>query len=262
MTCERAQELFADYLAGSGQAAAKLEPHLAECAECRAESQRLQSAWIELGQLSDDEPGPAVRRRFYEMLDQARASERKKEPFWSGLLHRPVFAFGMAAACLIAGLTVGFFVAQNANKPQEMALLRNEVGTLRQLITVSLLQNQSASDRLRGVDFSGRLEQPDQEVMNALIQALNFDPNVNVRLAAADALERFAKQQNIRSELREALGRQESPIVQMALINLLVGLKDREAAPMLQKLAQEPKLPEVVRVRARQGLGQLQLSSN
>ena len=55
---------------------------------------------------------------------------------------------------------------------------------MRQLVTLSLLQQQSAGDRLQGVNWSYRVEQPDTAVLAALLTTVNHDPNVNVRLAA------------------------------------------------------------------------------
>ena len=50
------------------------------------------------------------------------------------------------------------------------------------------MQQQSASDRLRGVNYAYRVEQSDPEVLGALLTTVNHDPSVNVRLAAVDAV--------------------------------------------------------------------------
>src|SRR5260370_32118610 len=74
----------------------------------------------------------------------------------------------------------------------QVAQLRNEVNSMKQLVTLSLLQQQNASDRLRGVTWSYRVEQSDSEVLGALLTTINHDPTVNVRLAAVDAIKTFA----------------------------------------------------------------------
>ena len=84
------------------------------------------------------------------------------------------------------------------------------------------------------------------------------DPNVNVRLAAIDALRQFGGQPVVRSGVVEALGRQDSPMVQVALIDLVVDLKEKESVDTLRKLIQNEKLNEAVRTRAQKGLQELE----
>ena len=77
--------------------------------------------------------------------------------------------------------------------PDELVAMRGELRDLREMVTLSLMQQQSASDRLKGVSWSGQIDCPGSEVVAALLDALMHDPNVNVRLATIDALERFAR---------------------------------------------------------------------
>ena len=59
---------------------------------------------------------------------------------------------------------------------------------MRQMVALSLMQEQSASERLRGVSWAMPRAVDDTEVLSALLTTVNQDPNVNVRLAAVDAL--------------------------------------------------------------------------
>ena len=128
---------------------------------------------------------------------------------------------------------------------------------MRQLVTLSLLQQQSATDRLRGVDWAYRLDQNDAEVLDALFHTLNQDSNVNVRLSAVDALQRFTTAQ-VRGELREALPQQTSPLVQIALIDSLAEARDRESRGVLEQLRQRPDVDPSVKTRIERALGRLQ----
>jgi hypothetical protein len=62
---------------------------------------------------------------------------------------------------------------------------------MRELVALTAGQ-QSASERLRGVSWANQVESSDGQVLAALLDSVNHDPNVNVRLAAADALRTFA----------------------------------------------------------------------
>jgi HEAT repeat protein len=140
---------------------------------------------------------------------------------------------------------------------KEIARLREEVETTRQMVALSLLQQQSPSDRLRGVDYSERMSALEPEVVAALIQAVNRDPSVNVRLAAVDALTKVSAEPQVRRSLVDSLPGQESPIVQAALIDFAVDAHDRQAVPALRELADRPGLNPVVRQRADRAMRQL-----
>ena len=91
-----------------------------------------------------------------------------------------------------AGATCSRRAAAEPGANPELSQLRGQVESLRQLVALSLLQEQSASARLRGVNYSYQMTQPDREVQQALLHAVNHDTNVNVRLSAVDALAKFA----------------------------------------------------------------------
>ena len=126
---------------------------------------------------------------------------------------------------------------------------------MRQMVTLTLMQQQSASDRLKGVTWSSTLEQPGGEVVSALLDTLLHDPNVNVRLASIDALARFADEQQVRQGAVDALLQSaSSPMVQIALIDFVVGVRETSSIETLKKIAADASLNETVRVRASQGL--------
>jgi HEAT repeat protein len=129
---------------------------------------------------------------------------------------------------------------------------------MRQLVALSLLQQQSASDRLRGVNFAYRVEQPDPQVLSALLTTVNHDPSVNVRLAAVDALRNFDDSPVGRNGLVQALSKQDSPMVQIQILDQIVELREKSAVSAIQFLLSNPSLNPDVRQRAQWALKQLQ----
>jgi len=167
-----------------------------------------------------------------------------------------------AAAILFVGIAIGRFVMPvrtpaPADSASEIAAMRGEMRELREMVSLSLMQQQSASDRLKGVTWTGQLDRPSGEVVPALLDALMHDPNVNVRLATIDALERFASRDDVRRAAIDAVTRQMSPLVQIALIDFLVKTNERQSAPTLRRLVQDPRVNDAVRSRAAWGLQQL-----
>ncbi len=264
MTCEESRLLIADELFGARSANGELEAHLAVCAECRAEAEPVRAVWRRMGNIPEPEPRPGMSTRFYAALDayqQAHAEKQERRGFWSWWPSKPVLQFAVSMGCLAVGLMVGLMAAGgHAGAPassNEIAQLRKEMTGMRQLVTLSLLQQQSASERLRGVTWSYRAEPNDVEVLGALLQTVRTDDNVDVRLAAVDALRNFGNSPVARRGLRNALLKQDSPLVQISVIDALTEMKDSEAVPALQKMMETPDLDANVQKRIQQALGSL-----
>lgn len=257
MTCEEIEPLFAEYWGGtlSPELRAAVELHLDDCEKCLGESRRLEALWKDLALLPPDEPGAAVRERFYETLTAYRdgAAERIRPPS-----RQMYWRIAAGIALLIAGGIAGYGWRWKQASAAEITQLRGEVSNMRQLVTLSLMQQQSASERLRGVSWAYRAEPSDREVLDALVSAVNHDSNVNVRLAAVDALRTFSASPATRDAVMQALPGQADPIVQVALIDLMVDLKERTAAPELQRVASDDSINSGVRQRAEWALEKLQ----
>jgi len=261
MTCEEAKSRMADYWGRSlaGEAEAAFSAHLASCESCRSEVSRVGALWQSLDLLPLEEPSGKVRDRFYEMLGAYRqglasADAPVRRRWWT----QPAWQRAAAAALLVAGLGLGYGLRGTSQPPAEVSQLREEVASMRQLVALSLLQQQSASERLKGVSWAYRAEPSDREVLEALVSAVNHDTNVNVRLAAVDALRRFASSPETRRAVVDALPGQTTPLVQVALIDLLVDFKERDAADVLRKLAADGQVNDGVRQQAQWALERLQ----
>ena len=270
MNCDDVRDQLPDYWTGALDEAGKgaMQAHFASCPACRAEAETLGALWKKLGAIPEERPGRAMRARFEATLEayvqglrQAERGPSTREKLDKWLVgwwpREPVFQFGFAIAFLAIGLLAGYSLTRDS-AGGEVARLREEVTHTRQLVALSLLQEQSASERLRGVDWSNRIPQPDAQVLGALLRTVDYDQNVNVRLAALDALHSSASNDMVRKGLLQSLARQKSPLVQIALIDLLVDIRDRDAANSLKSLTGQADLNPDVRERADWALGQLQ----
>ncbi|HEX4604846.1 MAG TPA: zf-HC2 domain-containing protein [Candidatus Angelobacter sp.] len=271
MKCEEIGDLLPDYLQGrlSSELAAEVEKHLVDCAACGEEA----VLWKNLALLPEEQPSPALESRFKAMLESYQegrweknslAAEKTKTPapmLWGLGNWRQLPAAGIVWACLF--LACGYLIGRHSDRgagpevQKQLEALQGELAVTRQTVALSMLQQQSASQRLEGVSWSTRLPAPDAKVMDALFHTLQFDNNVDVRLAALDALGRNAGQPEVRSGLVEALQTRQSPLVQVALIDLLVDLHDRGAVTQFKKFQQDPKLDPTVKKRVDWGIQQL-----
>ncbi|HVW87414.1 MAG TPA: HEAT repeat domain-containing protein [Bryobacteraceae bacterium] len=262
MMCGHAKELIAASWLGELDLAAesKLKQHVAGCPECSAEMTQLGAVWERLADLPAPEPSHALTVRWQSTLESL--SHTRRQNSWKFSLaalwpERPVWQATIAAACLVVGLAVGSLGRRNEADHGEIARLRDEVANTKQMVALSLLQQQSATERLRGVDYTARMPAMEPGVISALIQAVNHDPNVNVRLAAVDALGRVSGDARVRQSLAQSLTSQESPMMQAALIDYVVDARDRHALDALKELAERPDLNPLVRQRADTAMRQL-----
>jgi len=269
MTCDRIQERFADFLTGELEESARREvqDHIAACAACRTELEQLTATWARLDLLPAEQPSGRVRAGFYEMLERYKEGldGRRPEPrlvrrfaaWWDrAWLRKPAFAAALALVLLVVGIGAGYRI-RGGSGVREMAALRGEVRDIRQTMALSLLSQPSAVERLQGVNYTQRVDRPDNRTLAALFETLNSDPNVNVRLAAVDALYLFRDAQGVKESLAASLAGQQAPLVQIALIDLLVEVRETHAADSLKALIASGELDPAVKQRAEQGLKEL-----
>ena len=259
--CEDAAALLADAWTGTLDADGRrrLDAHLATCDVCRREAAALADLWKRIDIPIEALPSDSLRERFALTLAAYTAGQRDAHgPRAVRWLPWPGALAAAAVIAVIAGLPLfwNMLVARPQTVPDIVALHR-EVQTMRQMLALSLLQQPSATERLRGLSVSAQLGRPDDAVLAALVTTLATDPNVNVRLSAIDALKSFSAEPRVRDDLIDALPRQPSPLVQIALIDSLVELGERRAVSAFRALAADERANQTVRARAAEAVQQL-----
>lgn len=254
MNCEQAKTRMADSWVDRCEDP-ELTLHLAECEECSVEMAALSPMWNRMGDFPIPEPSRAMGMRFESALNVLVAENPVRGWHWSAIWPRnPAWQAAVAAACLVAGLTVG---AMWPHGDGGIAKLREEVATTRELVALSMLRQQSAAGRLQGVEYTGRMKTMEPDVIEALVQAVERDSSVNVRLAAIDALGSVVRNDGVRRTLTRSLGTQESPMVQAALIDYFVDAHDRGALGAIRNLEQNADVNPTVRERSRVAMREL-----
>lgn len=270
MNCDQLKSLLPDYLIHNlnENIIAEIGGHLASCSDCNQEVESLNKIWLKLGALPEEEPSATLSVRFETMLEayQQGIKQAKQAKNWRETLNgwlekwrprQPIFQFATAVILLLVGLVIGTRIGMIKKSNGELTQLRQEVQDMRRTVALSLLKQTSPVERLQGVSFSNQLQRPDSEILMALLNTLNNDPNVNVRLAAVDALFLFSDRPLIRQGLIESLAKQNSPMVQIEIIDLLVAIREKRSINALRQLIQDEKLNSTVKERAEWGLNQL-----
>lgn len=270
MTCAQIGELLPDYLRGSltGEQNQQVEHHLGQCEGCRDEV----AVPRKLSQLPFELPSEASRQRLQAMLEgyrtgrDDRAMDFRQERDASGWSlsswwRSPGGAVVWGGALLVIGMLAGSYYegTRTAAKPASdgIAAITKELADMRQLLVLSMLQQQSASERLEGVGYSQREEHLDPQVLAALVHTLRYDSSVDVRLAALDVLTKHAGQPQVHEGVVGALRERQSPLVQVALIDAMLEWPSPEAAEALRTLERTPHLNPAVKQRADWALSKL-----
>ncbi len=204
------------------------------------------------------QPSTKSKQRFEQLL----AAEQQSTPIVNLNQSNKTLTFSinqllqMAAAIvlLIMGVGIGTQFKNNQSQQMEIAALKSEMLGQKKLLALSLLQQTSASDRIKGVNISLKETRMDDQILNALIDRMNLDKNINVQLKAIEGLVQFGENKIVITALVKALTNQKSPEVQIAIMEALVTLKVKDAYPQFQEILRDKETIDAVKNSAASGL--------
>lgn len=260
---EKMEKIMAAYLEDSQDDANRqaLEAAL-QAGELQAgEVTQMQAFYARLEKLPVPEPGPALRTNFYQMLAREKQKQHHKNAWrqgfhrlYTGLLQvLPVGKLAYSLVLLALGAGLGFWYQQSRSQQAEkLAALTSEMQQMKQMMMLTLLEQPSATDRLKAVNLTTDMATADDRVIRSLLQTLNNDPNVNVRLAAIEALYQHAGNPLAREGLVQSIGRQDSPLVQLALADIMLAMQEKESVKQLRQLLKKEDLNEAVKTKVKQ----------
>lgn len=256
MDQERIEELIVKYNEGQ-----------ADPAEIKLIEQLIEEGVIDLSQLHElksleeqvlklEAPIPStdLDDNFYQMLRTVKA--KNKGFSWSSFFSWPELApkLAFASVALIVGFLAGYILFPSPSSNQEVSELKDQVLEMKEMMMLSLLEKESATERLKAVSLTNEMSSVSDKVTNALLQTLNNDENINVRLEALEALKPFVRDSKIRSELVRSIAQQESPLVLVALAELMVELQEKSSVKELQKIIKSERTPQEIKKRIEEGI--------
>ena len=178
---------------------------------------------------------------------------------WVGYLKKliqpqylPRLAYGFLL--LIVGWTAGYWYAGNGQNENQIEYLSSEIRQMKKMISLTMLNQTSPAERIKNLNTMASFPQEDSQIVEALIKTLNTDENINVRLSAVEALYKLADDSRVRDGLIHALTHQESPLVQLALVECYVALHEKQAVGHLKQLLDNKELNDVVKNQIEQSL--------
>lgn len=254
MDKEKLESMLIDYIDGKLTEADKaiVERELAQSKEVNQLSEQLREVMSAMEKSEKLEPGARLRVSFDNLLREEIAKQKSSKTI--SLFQPTVYRMAAGLVLVMAGIGIGYWVNKNQQREDELLALKKEIQTTKQMMLVMMDNQQSASQRIQGVNVALKNDKADDEVVRALSKMMNEDPNTNVRLAALDALSKFREEPLVRKELIQSLSMQKDPVVQIALIQLMVRMKEKGAAKDLERIIDDNETMKAVKDEAYSGL--------
>lgn len=255
MDKELLEGMLIDYIDGTLNESdrAKVELEIAKNEEAKQLYDQLKEVMGAMEKVKNLEPAENMKASFEKALQEEMHKAKGRVIFF-----QPVFYRAAAAVLLVAaGVAIGNWINRNQQQQQQIADIQNELAATKEMMLAMIENQQSASQRIQGANVALKITKADDEVVNALAKTMNEDPNTNVRLAALEALARFRQERQVRKVLIQSLSNQKDPVVQIALIQLLVQMKEKDAVKGLEEIIDDNETMKAVKDEAYTGLMKL-----
>jgi HEAT repeat protein len=291
MNCKEIQAKLIDWLDQTLDAATAtaVREHVETCTECSREAGELKELLVTMKNSPMEVPPPVLRESFDTMLQselnmlttaniiqefpaegqsgqpEGKSGQPDGRSGQTGKIIRLPFAgpvWRVAAALVILGSGIGIGAALKSRPAPEISTnetlvaLRQEVKEMKEEVMLNMIDDESASQRIKAVSYAEDMPSPNQQVIDVLVNTLNRDKNVNVRLAALYSLQRFSDRRAVRDSLVNSLRNQTEPIIQVVLINLLAEKRDARAIAPIRDIMTDKKTLKEVKDAAQRSLKQ------
>jgi len=237
----------------------QVKAHLQNCNSCQTELEHLLLVIKDLQLIKDEQPSEIMRDNFLNMLYEEKSKQQVKETvaesstkkIW---LYNPFSQIAAGLVILITGAFLGMLLNKQPQNSGEVTQLQSEVEQVKQLLVLAKLDQPSASQRILAANYSQEFTKPNDKILTALIETMNTDENVNVRMASIYALSKFTNEKSVREALVESLKSQEDALLQITLINILVQIKEESSIDVMKDLLQKDETIEAVKQMAEKGI--------
>jgi HEAT repeats len=253
MDKEKLEGLIIDYIDGrlSKEQCVQLEQELAQNNDARKLYEQMREVMQVMDRSENIEPSSALKNNFEKVLQkEMRVQDAAKTIRFSPVFYR----VAAAIALVLSGVAIGYWINKNQRHEEELLVLKKQMEEVKSMVISKLDNQQSASQRMIGVSVALDMDKPDDEIVSALIHTMNEDGNTNVRLAALEALGKFYHQQHVREALIQSLKKQTDPVVQIALIRLMVEMKEKDSLKELQRISNDDEVLPAVKDEAHAGI--------
>ncbi|WP_424962560.1 HEAT repeat domain-containing protein [Ekhidna sp.] len=237
----KARELWQDKMTGdiSENELVALDEFLSVNPGVASELKDLEQTWSLFEEIKRPEPTEAMDARFEGMLAAYEQKQNEARPnVLDWIVAQMTKSWQVGLASLVMGLFIGWWMLPSQDQKQDIAQLSSEIQSMKEMMMLTLIEQPKAQERIRAVNLAAELPKADEKVINALISTLNNDDNLNVRLASLESLVRYADLAEVRAALVDALTMQESPLMLVAIADVLVAIQEKSSLDAMEQLKQ------------------------
>ena len=253
---EKARELWQDKMTGSispGEEE-RLNQFLLNNPALSEELKDLEHTWDLFEEVKRPQPSPHMDARFEGMLHAYKEQPQKNVPnVLDWIVAKMAKSWQVSLASLFMGLFIGWWMLPSQNQKQDIAQLSDEIQSMKEMMLLTLIEQPKAQERIRAVNLAAELPKADRRVIEALITTLNHDENLNVRLASLESLVSYTDMPDVRKALVDALKIQESPLVLVAIADVLVALQEKSSLKTMEELKEKTE-DEIVKEKLNQSI--------
>lgn len=256
MEREKLESMIIDYIDGNlSDAEVKLiESELAQNESVKKLYRELKGVLSQMDESRQLLPSEALKSSFDQLLNR----ELAQKPEAKSVSMFPMFyRIAAGVALLMVAGVAGYWIHKDQVNQERLDRLEAELRKTKIEMMAKLDDNFSPSQRMQGISVAYEMDKPDDEIVSVLVKTMNHDPNTNVRLSALDALSKFSNEKEVRKALIEALSTQKDPVIQIALIQLMVNMKEKSVIKQLEKITKDVKTMDAVKDEAYSGIFKL-----
>ena len=246
MKCEKVKINLPEYIDDklTPEAEGKIDSHLQSCDSCRELHSELKSFLKFTDSFPEITPPEGMKEEFMDMVETETNFNQRKTVYLSEWIK-------IAAVIIVA---LGTFIAGyfTGSGNIETVQLQTELNSLKKEALLAGLKDYSGPQKIEAVYSLKTLGNADDTLVDALVYTMNSDKNINVRLAAINALsEMMDKNPAIENELIQSLSLQENPLLQISLIQVLTESGVKEAKEKIESITNDENTNEQVREYAK-----------
>lgn len=252
----RMEDLVIDYLEGSlsGELKHYVEKKIEKDQHWKTEYEQMKSMFDQMDTATFYLPPSVIAEKFQLELNEAIKLQNSN----STRLNSNRWLWVAASLSFILLLTIiGVLLFQNQQQQKNLLAIQRQIDDNRTFLMETLSNQTSASVRLSGINTSQKVKWLDDELEQALVDTYLNDENTNVRLAALNALARFANKPSVRAQLVSSLELQTDPLVLIQLINVLVRIEEQSAVPNMKKIIESDQYQQFIKDEAEMGIMKL-----
>jgi anti-sigma-K factor RskA len=258
MNCKDVEILIIDYLDNllPEEEQKIVATHIETCESCKQMRNETSQMLKKIVEEKEEKPSAALKMNFYQMLEEEKKKIEKPERISKERTITVRRLISIAAQFVIfvaVGVAIGWYSGQKSSQP-ELAQLNQKIDQLSQQVHYASLNQPTASQRIKVINEINSSEQVDGKMLDALINSMNGDESVNVRLTAIYALADYKHIPKVKDAFIESLSMQNDPLLQVTLINLLVTINDSKVKPALKEIIDNDQIDNQVKEQAKQVL--------